>query len=162
MYTRNAVGSMDYTPVTFSAAGRTTSAGHQLALAVAYESGLQHLADTPESYAARPAADAVLRDLPVAWDDTRLLSGSLGRSATLARRRGRDWWVASLRAGDAGSDEVDLRFLETGVTYRATLTGDDGADGLAVSERIVTEADRLTVPVAADGGYVLRLTPQSG
>ena len=162
VYTRNAVGSMDYTPVTFSAAGRTTSAGHQLALAVAYESGLQHLADTPESYAARPAADAVLRDLPVAWDDTRLLAGAPGRSATVARRSGRDWWVGSLRAGPAGSEAVDLRFLETGVTYRATLTADDGADGLAVSERTVTEADRLTVPVAADGGFVLRLTPQSG
>ena len=103
VFTRNAVGSMDYTPVTFSAPLRTSTAAHQLALAVAFESGLQHLADTPESYAARPAADAVLRALPVAWDDTRLLDGAPGSHATLARRAGAEWWVASLQAGAATS-----------------------------------------------------------
>jgi alpha-glucosidase len=162
VFTRNAVGSMDYTPVTFSAPGRTTTAGHQLALAVAYESGLQHLADTPESYAARPAAEVVLRDLPVAWDDTRLVSGVLGEHATVARRRGREWWVGSLHAGAATTREVPLRFLAPGRTYDATITADDGADGLAVSERAVTAADALTVPVAAGGGFVVRLRPRAG
>jgi alpha-glucosidase len=159
VFTRNVVGSMDYTPVTFSAPGRTTSAGHQLALAVAFESGLQHLADTPESYAARPAADDVLRDLPVAWDDTRLVEWSLDSQATIARRHGSEWWVASLRAGPAVADEVELSFLEPGRSYRATITADDGADGLAVSEQVVTSADRLTVPTAADGGFIVRLRP---
>jgi alpha-glucosidase len=160
VFTRNVVGSMDYTPVTFSAAGRTTSAGHQLALAVAYESGLQHLADTPESYAARPAADAVLRDLPVAWNDTRLLDWALDERATIARRHGDEWWVAGLRAGPSQpANAVDLSFLEPGRGYRATITTDDGADGLTVSERTVTSADSLTVPTAADGGFIVRLRP---
>ena len=160
VFTRNAIGSMDYTPVTFSAA-RTTTAGHQLALAVAFESGLQHLADAPESYAARPAAGAALRDLPVAWDDTRLLGGAPGEHATLARRRGRDWWIGSLQAGAAAVREVPLRFLAAGRAYDATITADDGADGLAVRTQAVTAADTLTVPVAADGGFVVRLRPRS-
>lgn len=159
VFTRNVVGSMDYTPVTFSAPGRTTSAGHQLAQAVAFESGLQHLADTPESYAARPAADAVLRDLPVAWDDTRLIGFAVDRRATIARRAGDEWWVAGLRAGPAQANEVPLSFLRPGRSYRATITTDDGADGLAVSERTVTSADTLTVPTAADGGFIVRLRP---
>jgi alpha-glucosidase len=159
VFTRNVVGSMDYTPVTFSAPGRTTSAGHQLALAVAFESGLQHLADTPESYAARPAADAVLRDLPVAWDDTRLIGHRLGTRATIARRHGGEWWVASLLAGPATTGDVDMGFLPRGRSYRATITADDGADGLAVSEQVVTAADTLTVPMAADGGFIVRLRP---
>jgi alpha-glucosidase len=162
VFTRNAVGSMDYTPVTFSAPRRTSSAGHQLALAVAFESGLQHLADAPESYAARPAADAVLRALPVAWDDTRLLGGAPGTHATLARRHGSDWWVASVHAGPAAGREVPLGFLGGGRSYQATITADDGADGLVVSEQAVTAADRLTVPVAADGGFVVSLRPRSG
>jgi alpha-glucosidase len=158
VFTRNVVGSMDYTPVTFSAP-RTTSAGHQIALAVAFESGLQHLADTPESYAGRPQADAVLRDLPVAWDDMRLLGHRLGARATIARRHGREWWVASLLAGPAASGEVDLRFLPPGRVYRATIVADDGADGLATSERTVTAGDTLAVPMAADGGFIVRVRP---
>ena len=54
-FTRNAIGSMDYTPVTFSARNRRSTDAHRLALAIVYESGLQHFADTPESYAAAPA-----------------------------------------------------------------------------------------------------------
>jgi alpha-glucosidase len=159
VFTRNAVGSMDYTPVTFSARDRTTTAAHQLALAVAFESGLQHLPDTPDSYAARPAADAVLRALPVVWDDTRLLDGAPDSHATLARRSGDEWWVAALHAGAATTRAVSLDFLRPGRGYRATITADDGADGLAVSEQTVTAADTLTVPVAADGGVTVRLRP---
>ena len=56
-FTRNAVGSMDYTPVTFSAPGRRTTAAHELALSVVFESGLQHLADRPDVLLrARPRA----------------------------------------------------------------------------------------------------------
>jgi alpha-glucosidase len=152
VFTRNAVGSMDYTPA-LSAGGST--AGHQLALAVAFESGLQHLADQPAAYASRPAADAVLRALPVAWDDTRLLDGAPDSHATLARRSGQEWWVASIQAGPATERTVALDFLDPRRPYRATITADEER----VTETAVTSADRLTVPVAADGGFVVRLAP---
>jgi hypothetical protein len=159
VFTRNAVGSMDYTPVTFGAPGRTTTAAHQLALAVAFESGLQHLADQPAAYDARPAADEILKALPVAWDDTRLLGGAPDDHATIARRAGGEWWVADVHAGAATTRAVPLDFLEPATAYTATLVADDGADGLATSTRTVTAADTLTVPVAADGGFSLRLRP---
>jgi hypothetical protein len=51
-FTRNVVGSMDYTPVTFtnSQFPHLTSYGHELALSVVFESALQHFADRPEGY----------------------------------------------------------------------------------------------------------------
>ncbi len=51
-FTRNVIGSMDYTPVTFSNSQHPhiTSYGHELALAVVFESGLQHFADRPSAY----------------------------------------------------------------------------------------------------------------
>ena len=48
-FTRNVIGPMDYTPVTFSDAKyphQTTNA-HELALSVVFESGIQHFADGP-------------------------------------------------------------------------------------------------------------------
>lgn len=51
-FTRNVVGPMDYTPVTFSDAmyPHVTTNAHELALAVVFESSLQHFADSVESY----------------------------------------------------------------------------------------------------------------
>jgi hypothetical protein len=156
-FTRNAIGSMDYTPVTFSAAGRRTSAGHELAEAVVYESGLQHLADSPESYAQWPAALSFLRAVPAAWDDTRLLAGAPDRGVTLARRSGTRWFVGALAAGPARTARVALRFLAPGRAYRARVIGDDGRGGLSVSERAVGSGDTLAIPLAADGGFAVEL-----
>nr|MDA3817286.1 glycoside hydrolase family 97 catalytic domain-containing protein [Prolixibacteraceae bacterium] len=51
-FTRNVIGSMDYTPVTFtnSQHPHITSYGHELALSVVFESALQHMADRPDGY----------------------------------------------------------------------------------------------------------------
>ena len=158
-FTRNAIGAMDYTPVTFSAAGRATSAGHELALSVVFASGLQHFADSPGAYEARPLAAAWLSDVPVAWDDTRLLAGRPGSAATIARRTGDRWYVGSIHAGAAGTASVPLPFLAPGRAYVAEIVADGPGDALAGSSQPVTSASSLTIPYARDGGFVVRLRP---
>jgi alpha-glucosidase len=154
-FTRNVVGSMDYTPVTFSARHRVTTAGHELAMSVVYESGLQHYADTPESYRSHPAATSLLAGVPAAWDDTRLVAGRPDRFVTLARRAGRRWYVGALGAGPARTLTIPLRFLAKG-GYDARIIGDD----LAETHRTVTRAGTLHVAVARNGGAVIELTPR--
>jgi hypothetical protein len=158
-FTRNVIGSMDYTPVTFSA-NRTTSAGHELAQAVVFESGLQHFADSPESYGQWPAAGEVLRRVPAAWDDTKLIAGRPGESVTVARRSGRAWFVASLRSGAPRPQTVPLSFLSPAQAYVARVTTDDGAS-LTPGTYDVTANGSLTVPVARNGGFVIEITPSS-
>lgn len=55
-FTRNVIGSMDYTPVTFSNTRypHITSYAHELALSVVFESGWQHFADKPDAYQSLP------------------------------------------------------------------------------------------------------------
>jgi len=151
-FTRNAIGSMDYTPVTFSTANRRTTDAHELALSVVFESGLQHFADSPESYAARPVAERFLSAVPAAWDDTRLLAGSPGRAATVARRRGDDWFVGSITAG-ARTVDVGLGFLASGRTYDATIV----TEGLTEEHRTLTRDDRLRIALPAGGGFAVKL-----
>ncbi|CCQ33183.1 alpha-glucosidase protein [Halorhabdus tiamatea SARL4B] len=158
-FTRNVVGPMDYTPVTFSADRRLTSAGHELALSVVYESGLQHLADSIETYADRPLAEDVLADVPAAWDETVFLGGHPGSEATIARRRGEAWFVGSITAGPARTVEVslpELDFLDGSTTATVTTDAADGA-GLEAFEREVSPGGTLSVPVAEHGGFVARL-----
>jgi alpha-glucosidase len=157
-FTRNAVGSMDYTPVTFSATGRRTSAAHELALAVVYESGLQHLPDRPDVYSSLAPARRFLRHVPAAWDATELLGGYPGGSATIARRRGRTWYVGSIQAGAGGVERLPLRFLFPGRRYKAQIIEDDGG-GLRTRSRRVTRKRTLRLRVGTDGGYVARFKP---
>lgn len=158
-FTRNVIGSMDYTPVTFGATGRLSTAAAQLAQAIVFESGLQHYADDPSQYRARPEALELLRAVPAAWDDVRLLGGAPGTSVTLARRSGNDWFIGALSATEARVEAVSLGFLNPGVTYTARIYADGPNDAIAVSEQTVTQQSTLTVPVGRFGGYSVRLTP---
>ena len=158
-FTRNVVGSMDFTPVTFSAAGRLSTAAAQLAQSIVFESGLQHYADDPDGYTSRPEALELLREVPAAWDDTRLLAGAPRRSVTLARRSGERWFVGSLSATAARTETVRLGFLDAGRTYTARVYRDGPGDTIAVTEQPVTRSSVLSVPVAASGGFSVAITP---
>lgn len=102
-FTRNVVGPMDYTPCAFSDSQHPhiTTHAHELALTVLFESGLQHLADRPESLLAQPAeVQRFFGHLPAAWDDTRLLDGYPGEYCVMARRHGQTWYVAAINGSD--------------------------------------------------------------
>ena len=102
-FTRNVIGPMDYTPCAFSDSQHPhiTTHAHELALTVLFESGLQHLADKPESYFAQPQeVQDFLSHLPSIWDETRFVSGYPGESAVIARRSGSTWYVAGINGTD--------------------------------------------------------------
>jgi hypothetical protein len=156
-FTRNVVGSMDYTPVTFSAPQRETSDGHELALGVVYESGITHFADSPEEYRARPIARRVLAEIAPSWDEVRLLSGHPDREAVVARRSGDRWFVGAIAAGDARTVDVDISML-CGGEMDAWVVTDSGANG-GLEERVQHAVRQLSVPLIANGGFVAVLAP---
>ena len=114
-FTRNVVGPMDYTPCAFSDSQHPhiTSHAHELALTVLFESGLQHIADRPESLLAQPEeVQRFFGSLPAAWDETRYVSGYPGESVVLARRKGNTWYVAGINGSDeTKSISVPLDFI---------------------------------------------------
>ncbi len=102
-FTRNVIGSMDYTPCAFSNSQHPhiTTSAHELALTVLFESGLQHLADRPESFLAQPQeVRQFLGSLPAAWDETRFVTGYPGAYAVMARRSRQQWYVAGINGTD--------------------------------------------------------------
>ncbi|MBR1934295.1 MAG: glycoside hydrolase family 97 protein [Prevotella sp.] len=124
-FTRNVIGPMDYTPCTFSDSQHPhiTTHAHELALTVLFESGLQHLADRPESYLAQPQqVQQLLTALPAAWDETRLLSGYPGEGVVMARRSGTTWYVAGINGTDGPQDlPLPLDRLAQRSPFSATL-----------------------------------------
>ncbi len=162
-FTRNVVGPMDYTPVTFSDSRhphRTTNA-HELALSIVFESGIQHFADSVDAYRALPETPKrFLQHVPTAWDDTRVLSGEPGRLVVVARRRGDAWYIGGVNGRDEPQDtKVDFSFAGRG-RWSATIIRDGATDRAFADElRVVGAKDSTRIPMRAGGGFVMRLVP---
>ena len=143
---------MDYTPCAFSDSQHPhiTSKGHELALTVLFESGLQHLADRPESFLAQPKeVQAFLGELPSVWDETRFVSGYPGKSAVLARRSGNTWYVAGINGLDEAQKlATDLSFIKNG---KAQLLTDDANGEWKIT---ATELPK-EIECQARGGFVI-------
>ncbi|MCG2616325.1 glycoside hydrolase family 97 protein [Terrimonas sp. NA20] len=163
-FTRNVVGAMDYTPVTFtnSQHPHITSYGHELALSVLFESGLQHLADRPDGYYSLPdAARTFLRDVPNAWDDIKLLDGYPGQEISMARRKGDNWYVGSINGQNREKKKtIKLDFLQEGVKYKMILIADGKHDKeLLPSYRMVQRSDSVDVRLLRRGGFAASFKP---
>jgi len=163
-FTRNVVGPMDYTPVTFtnSQFPHVTSYGHELALSVLFESGFQHLADRPEGYYSLPdPAKNFLRSLPNAWDDIKLLDGYPGKDAILARRKGDNWYIGGVSAGLRESRKtLKFDFLTANRKYKLTLIADGAHDKALVTQYMVVDnQSAVDVKMLRRGGFAASIIP---
>ncbi len=117
-FTRNVIGSMDYTPCAFtdSQHPHITTNAHELALTALFESGIQHLADRPESFLSQPQeVKDYLSNLPTAWDNTVLLGGYPGEFAMMARNKDGKWWISAINGTDAPIDLTDIDYSRLGL-----------------------------------------------
>jgi len=157
-FTRNVIGSMDYTPVTFSNTQHPhiTSYGHELALSVVFESGLQHFADSPAAYNALPSEPKeFLKHVPVSWADTKLLDGYPGEKIIIARKNGDDWYIGGLNGkNEAQTLEINFDFLEKG-SFNLQIIKDGKDDKSFEYEKVkVEKGDDLKVDCLPRGGFV--------
>ncbi len=151
-FTRNAISSMDYTPVVFGSYNRDDTFAQELATSVLFESGWQHLGDNPASYETQPEALRILDQIPTAWDETRLLGGQPGQEVYVARRNGGRWYIAGATNVAAKTYTTPLNFLGGGQWLLETVR--DGANSTLVRETsVVTDTSTLTVAELERGGF---------
>jgi alpha-glucosidase len=106
---------------------------------------------------------AFLKAVPSTWDETRVLNGRPARYITIARRKGRDWYVGSLTNWDPRELEIPLRFLGTG-RYSAEIYS-DGPNAATqpkesvVDTRTVDASMTLKLKLAPGGGAAIRIAP---
>lgn len=155
--TRAGVGSTDFTPATFSNQRypAKTTAAHEMALTIVYETGLLHLADTPESYYSLPEkAITFFREVPVTWDETRLLAAIPGELFVVARRNGESWYIAGINGkNDIQEFQIELpEALENPVLF---------TDGSALNDLDIKTFERtigsLSVRMQPNGGFLVYL-----
>ena len=127
---------MDYTPGIFqtdfsyydpNVKNRVnTTLSKQLALYVTMYSPLQMAADLPENYERFADAFQFIKDVPVDWDDTRILEAEPGDYITIARKKkGEDeWFIGSITDENKRVSNIRLNFLDPGKNYIATIYAD--------------------------------------
>ncbi len=175
-FTRMLAGPLDYTPGAFHNATREqfkpqniepSSQGtraHQLAMYVVYESPLAMVSDYPEAYEGAPEFEFIEK-VPTVWDETKVLNGEPPNFVTIARRRGKIWYVGSMTNWDARDIEIPLNFLGAG-EYRVKsfadgLDADRLATQVSIHEREVTHGEHLMVHLAPGGGWAAIISPTS-
>lgn len=156
-FTRNVVGSMDYTPVTFTnkrEAIRQTTFGHELALSIVFESGVFHFADNMNSYMSLPdAPKEFLKQVPATWDETKYVAGVPGKYVVVARRKGTNWYVAGINGeNDMKEIELDFPFLRKNASLNI-ITDGEGPKTFSTST-IKLKRNKTTLKLVARGGFV--------
>lgn len=173
-FIRMVAGPMDYTPGAMRNAVKANyrairhepmSQGtrtRQLALYVVFESPLSMLCDSPTSYEQEAECTRFIAGIPTVWDETKALDGKIAEHIAIARRKGNDWYVATLTNWEPRTMELDLSFLGSGEFVAELFKDGVNADKVAkdyVREVVSVPANkRLPVSMAAGGGCVMKIS----
>lgn len=172
--TRGLIGSMDFTPSLYTAAGisfnedrqkeqsEQCSVGCGLAKAIVFESGWQHPGDKPEVIESYPLAVRMYKELPAAWQDSDLLSGSSPGKAIVVGRRSDSLnrhYFAGVFNGDEQTYDLKPTNLPEGKSFVLDVVHDSpGNDGnrTAVERTIhkdINSDSSVSIPVKSNGGF---------
>lgn len=177
-FTRLMGGPMDYTPGIFkiknygadSSRQVNSTLAKQLALYITIYSPLQMAADLPENYEAHMDAFQFIKDVPVDWDDTRIIAAEPGDYVVIARKeKGTgNWYIGAVTDEDSRTITIDLSFLEKTMKYNATIYADaDDADwkknpeAYKITHTSVDNKGKITVKLAAGGGAAISISQQA-
>jgi hypothetical protein len=175
-FTRLMGGPMDYTPGIFQTRISTfnpknknfvhTTLARQLALYVVMYSPLQMAADFPENYNQHLDAFKFIEDVPVDWDDTKVLEAEPGDYITTARKqKGKSsWFVGSACDENGRTSRIRLSFLDPGKSYTATIYADaknahyeKNPQAYTINTINVSNQSEITQYCAPGGGYAISI-----
>jgi alpha-glucosidase len=159
-FARMIAGAGDFTPCYLN--GRVVSRSFQLALGVVFYSPLQYLHwyDQTDQYFGKSFPELEFwKEMPTTWDDSKVLHGSIGNYMTVARRKGRSWFVGSI-TNDSKRLDIPLGFLGSG-TYTAKVYKEDLADKKKVTIEVidVTSSSTITASMSSGSGHAIWIYP---
>jgi hypothetical protein len=123
-----------------------------------------------ENYAQHMDAFQFIKDVPVDWDDTKVLEAEPGDYITYARNaKGSDnWFVGRTNDEEPRESRIKLDFLDPSKTYLARIYADaPGANfksnplAYVVIEKRVTSKSTLDQFCAPGGGYAISIMAQN-
>ena len=175
VYTRMVAGFMDYTPGAMRnrafnapafARGKDASAcygtrSHQLALFPLFEAPVQMLCDSPTQYRTAPECVKFMVNVPTVWDETVGVAGEINKFATVARRKGAEWWLGAITNWEAREIEIPTSFLGSGEwkveAFEDAPDSDKNAEHYVRRVFTIKAGDKIKVRLAPGGGFAANL-----
>jgi alpha-glucosidase len=173
-FTRMLAGPMDFTPGGFSNVNRDNfiprnvhpmvmgTRAHQTALFIVFQSPLEMVSDFPEAYKGQKEFP-FLKGIPTVWDETRVINAKVGDYITIARRRGKDWYIGTIAGSHAAQLDIPLEFLGSGEYTAQTLSDAQDADisptHTTIEQKKVNRSERLKAIMVPGGGQAIRISP---
>jgi len=131
---------------------------HHLAMPVVYESFLQMICDYPEAYK-NQLGFAFLCQVPTTWDETRVLNAKIGDYITVARRKGKGWYVGTMNDWTPRELQIHLDFLPKGEfladIYSDANDADSEPNHLTITTITVQQNDIISTKLAKGGGQAI-------
>ena len=124
------------------------------------------VADLPENYEAHPDAFQFIKDVPVDWDDTKILGAEPGDFVTIARKeKGKgNWFIGAVTDENARRETIALDFLAKGKKYMATVHGDaadadwkTNPEAYTIKKISVDSNSKLDLELAPGGGAAVSI-----
>ncbi|MGH7240362.1 MAG: glycoside hydrolase family 97 C-terminal domain-containing protein, partial [Candidatus Saccharimonadales bacterium] len=97
--------------------------------------------------------------VPTVWDETHYLAGEIGEYVSVARRKGKVWFIGNAAGLKGWKGSIELDFLKANTLYEASIYEDDGKGG--ISKRIiqVKKGEDFRVNIKAKGGQAIIMRP---
>ena len=163
-FVRNTVGSMDfggsalnkrYSADNQHGTTRRTSDVFALAVAVLFQSAVQHFALAPNNLDDAPAwAIDFMKNVPTTWEEVKFIDGYPGKYVILARKSGGRWYVVGINAEkETLKKTITLPMFAAGSTLQ--LYSDDAQLNGSVKTFKQNKRQQLTVAIPCNGGLVV-------
>jgi len=171
-FTRALAGSTDYHLGGFRAANLKTfkqrytapmvlgTRCHMLGMYVVLEDEQGMVCDYPDAYIGQPGFE-FLQQVPLTWDETRVLNAKVSEYVTIARRKGDEWYIGSISNNTAHQIQTSLSFLPSGdytaEIYSDAPDADTDPNHLVKVIQKVNNQSVIDTKLAAGGGQVMRI-----
>ncbi|MGZ3944757.1 MAG: glycoside hydrolase family 97 protein, partial [Mucilaginibacter sp.] len=171
-FTRALAGSTDYHLGGFRAANLKTfkqrytapmvlgTRCHMLGMYVVLEDEQGMVCDYPDAYIGQPGFE-FLQQVPLTWDETKVLNAKVSEYVTIARRKGDDWYIGTISNNTAHNITTSLSFLPPGdyaaEIYSDAPDADTDPNHLIKVVQKVNNQSVIDTKLAAGGGQVMRV-----
>jgi alpha-glucosidase len=138
---------------------------HMLAMYVVLENANAMVCDYPEAYENQPGFD-FLQNVPTTWDKTFVMESRPDQFLVIARKKNRDWWIGGITGDSARVLKIrPVFFLEENSKWQAIIYQDDlkspfNPNGILIKTIKADPSTILEIPLAAGGGFVIKLEKQ--
>jgi alpha-glucosidase len=138
---------------------------HMLAMYVVLDNANAMVCDYPEAYENQPGFNFV-QNVPVTWDETRVLAADPDQYLIIARRKNNTWWIGGINGDSARTIKINpLSMAGDQAAWKATIYQDElkspfDPNLVIIKSETMKAPPVLEIPMGAGGGFAIVLEKQ--